>query len=359
MSDFNSLTASQKYSHLNNTVMNMLTKPSWGWWTIFAVDMLFLAFGIYCFIYQIYTGLGVAGYSHPVLWGVYITNFVFWVGIAHSGTLISAVLFLFRARFRMSIYRIAEAMTVFAVATAGLFPIIHLGRPWNFYWLLPYPNQRGLWVNFDSPLLWDVFAVSTYATISSVFFFIGMIPDIAAIRDTVVGKVKKTFYSVASLGWKGSSWEWGHYTRAYFYFACFATPLVISVHSVVSWDFAMANTPGWHTTIFPPYFVAGAIFSGLAMVITLCIPLRSIFKLEDYITMENFNGMSKMIILTSSIVFYAYLTEFFIAWYSGNKYEYDQFLYRANGDYALFYWIMMVCNGIVPHFLWWKKLGKI
>jgi Ni/Fe-hydrogenase subunit HybB-like protein len=345
-----------KYSNLNKTVMNMLNKPSFGWWAIFIFDMIFLAFGIYCFIYQVYTGLGVAGYSHPVLWGVYITDFVFWVGIAHSGTLISAVLFLFRAKFRMSIYRIAEAMTVFAVATAGLFPIIHLGRPWNFYWLLPYPNQRGLWVNFDSPLLWDVFAVSTYATISSVFFFIGMIPDIAAIRDTVVGKAKKALYSVLSLGWKGSNWEWSTYTRAYFYFACFATPLVISVHSVVSWDFAMANTPGWHTTIFPPYFVAGAIFSGLAMVITLCIPLRLIFKLEDYITMENFEGMSKMIILTSCIVFYAYLIEFFIAWYSGNKYEYDQFLYRANGDYAFFYWTMMFCNGIVPHALWFKKI---
>ena len=345
-----------KYSSLNKVVMNMLTRPSFGWWAIFIFDLIFLAFGIYCFIYQVYTGLGVAGYSHPVLWGVYITDFVFWVGIAHSGTLISAVLFLFRAKFRMSIYRIAEAMTVFAVATAGLFPIIHLGRPWNFYWLLPYPNQRGLWVNFDSPLLWDVFAVSTYATISSVFFFIGMIPDIAAIRDTVVGKTKKILYSVLSLGWKGTNWEWSHYTRAYFYFACFATPLVISVHSVVSWDFAMANMPGWHTTIFPPYFVAGAIFSGLAMVITLCIPLRLIFKLEDYITMENFEGMSKMIILTSCIVFYAYLIEFFIAWYSGNKYEYDQFLYRANGDYAFFYWTMMFCNGIVPHALWFKKI---
>ena len=262
------ISEADKYANLNQTVMNMLNKPSFGWWTIFVIDLMFLAFGIYCFMYQVYTGLGVAGYSHPVLWGVYITNFVFWVGIAHSGTLISAVLYLFRARFRMSIYRIAEAMTVFAVFTAGLFPIIHLGRPWNFYWLLPYPNQRGLWVNFDSPLLWDVFAVSTYLTISSTFFFIGMIPDIAAIRDSVVGKAKKTFYSVLSLGWKGSSWEWGHYTRAYFYFAAFATPLVISVHSVVSWDFAMANTPGWHTTIFPPYFVAGAIFSGLAMVIT-------------------------------------------------------------------------------------------
>jgi len=348
----------QRYSTVNETVMNMLNKPSFGWWSIFVVDLLFLGFGIFCFMYQIYTGLGVAGYSHPVLWGVYITNFVFWVGIAHSGTLISAILYLFRARFRMSIYRIAEAMTVFAVFTAGLFPIIHLGRPWNFYWLLPYPNQRGLWVNFDSPLVWDVFAVGTYLTISSIFFFIGMIPDIAAIRDSVVGKTKKAFYSVLSLGWKGSNWEWSHYTRTYFYFAAFATPLVISVHSVVSWDFAMANTPGWHTTIFAPYFVAGAIFSGLAMVITLVIPIRKIFKLEDYITIDNFDCMAKMIILTSSIVFYAYLTEFFIAWYSDNKYEYDQFLYRATGDYALFYWTMMFCNGIVPLVLWFKKIRQ-
>ena len=345
-----------KYSNLNKTVMNMLNKPSFGWWAIFIFDMIFLAFGIYCFIYQVYTGLGVAGYSHPVLWGVYITDFVFGVGIAHSGTLSSAVLFLFRAKFRMSIYRIAEAMTVFAVATAGLFPIIHLGRPWNFYWLLPYPNQRGLWVNFDSPLLWDVFAVSTYATISSVFFFIGMIPDIAAIRDTVVGKAKKALYSVLSLGWKGSNWEWSTYTRAYFYFACFATPLVISVHSVVSWDFAMANTPGWHTTIFPPYFVAGAIFSGLAMVITLCIPLRLIFKLEDYITMENFEGMSKMIILTSCIVFYAYLIEFFIAWYSQVPEEGFVFLNRAVGPYAWAYWTMITCNVISPQLFWFKKI---
>ena len=251
------------YSRVNDDIIRMLEKPSMKWLALFVFDLSVLGIGAMCFIYQVYTGLGVAGYSHPVFWGVYITNFVFWVGIAHSGTLISAILFLFRARFRMSIYRISEAMTVFAVATAGLFPIIHLGRPWNFYWLLPYPNQRELWINFKSPLIWDVFAVSTYAIVSVLFFYVGMISDLAAIRDRVVEKPRKFIYSILSLGWKGSNWEWMHYTRAYLYFAAFAAPLVISVHSVVSWDFAMANTPGWHTTIFPPYFVAGAIFSGL------------------------------------------------------------------------------------------------
>ena len=346
----------QKYSNLNNTVLNMLNKPSFGWWSIFVVDLLLLGFGIFCFMYQIYTGLGVAGYSHPVLWGVYITDFVFWVGIAHSGTLISAVLYLFRARFRMSIYRIAEAMTVFAVFTAGLFPIIHLGRPWNFYWLLPYPNQRGLWVNFDSPLLWDVFAVGTYLTISSTFFFIGMIPDIAAIRDSVVGKVKKSFYSIVSLGWKGTNWEWGHYTRAYFYFAAFATPLVISVHSVVSWDFAMANTPGWHTTIFPPYFVAGAIFSGFAMVLTLLIITRKVYKLEDYITIRHLELMNIIIIVTGSIVGLAYITELFMAWYSGFEYEQYAFYNRVTGPYWWAYASMMTCNVISPQLFWFKRI---
>lgn len=344
------------YSQVNQAVLNMIQKPSIKWWAIFIVDLAVLAFGAYCFIHQLRTGLGVAGYSHPVFWGVYITNFVFWVGIAHSGTLISAILYLFRARFRMSIYRVAEAMTVFAVATAGLFPIIHLGRAWNFYWLFPYPNQRELWVNFKSPLLWDVFAVGTYATVSTLFFLVGMIPDIAALRDRVTETPRKILYRLLSFGWKGSMWEWKHYTRAYFYFAAFATPLVISVHSVVSWDFAMANTPGWHTTIFPPYFVAGAIFSGLAMVITLIVPLRKIFKLEDFITVDNFEGMAKLIMLTSAIVTYAYLTEFFMAWYSGNQFEMDQFMYRATGDYALFYWIMVVCNCVIPLSLWSKKI---
>lgn len=343
------------YSRVTADIVRILEKPSREWWMLFATALFFVGIGFACFLYQVYTGLGVAGFRHPVFWGIYITDFVFWVGIAHSGTLISAVLFLFRARFRMSIYRLAEAMTVFAVLTAGLFPILHLGRPWNFYWLFPYPNQRELWVNFKSPLMWDVFAVTTYLTVSSIFFFVGMIPDLAAIRDKVADRSRKIIYSILSLGWKGSNWEWLHYTRAYLYFAAFATPLVLSVHSVVSWDFAMASLPGWHTTIFAPYFVAGAIFSGLAMVIMLAIPIRKIFHLEDYITMENFDGMAKLIIFTSLIIGYAYGAEFLFAWYSGMPAEWEQFLYRAFGEYALFYWIMVVCNVAVPVLLWSKR----
>jgi len=354
MSEQTSLT----YAKVNEDVIRMLDKPTVKWLALFIPTLGIVGFGLFCFLYQVYTGLGVAGYRHPVFWGVYITNFVFWVGIAHSGTLISAILFLFRASFRISIYRIAEGMTVFAVLTAGLFPIIHLGRPWFFYWLFPYPNQRELWVNFKSPLLWDVFAVSTYLTVSSVFFFVGMIPDIAAIRDKVTEVPRKILYSVLSLGWKGSNWEWLHYTRAYLYFAAFATPLVLSVHSVVSWDFAMADLPGWHTTIFAPYFVAGAIFSGLGMVISLTVPIRKIFHLEKYITLDNYDGMAKMIILTSLIVGYAYGTEFFMAWYSGSPYEWGQFYYRATGEYALFYWIMVVCNVVIPIPLWFKSVRR-
>ena len=344
------------YSRVTNDVVRMLDKPTIKWWALFLIALSFVGIGLICFIYQVYTGLGVAGYRHPVFWGVYITDFVFWVGIAHSGTLISAILYLFRAKFRMSIYRIAEAMTVFAVLTAGLFPIMHLGRPWNFYWLFPYPNQRELWINFKSPLVWDVFAVSTYLTISSVFFIIGMIPDIAAIRDKVKEAPRKIIYTILSLGWKGSNSEWWHYGRVYLYFAALATPLVLSVHSVVSWDFAMGNVPGWHTTIFAPYFVAGAIFSGLGMVITLTIPIRKIFHLEDYITIDNYDGMAKLIIFTSGIVGYAYAVEFLMAWYSGSAAEWGQFKFRAFGEYALFYWVMVICNVVIPLALWFKKV---
>ena len=354
MSEQNTLT----YARVNDDIIRMLDKPTFKWWALFLPTLFFVGFGLFCFIYQVYTGLGVAGYRHPVFWGVYITDFVFWVGIAHSGTLISAILYLFRANFRMSIYRIAEAMTVFAVLTAGLFPIIHLGRPWNFYWLFPYPNQRELWVNFKSPLLWDVFAVSTYLTVSALFFFIGMIPDIAAVRDRVTEAPRKIIYSILSLGWKGSNWEWLHYTRAYLFFAAFATPLVLSVHSVVSWDFAMSNLPGWHTTIFAPYFVAGAIFSGLGMVIMLTIPIRKIFHLEDYITLDNYDGMAKLIMLTSGIIGYAYAAEFFMAWYSGNPAEWGQSYYRITGEYAIFYWIMIVCNVVIPIPLWFKSVRR-
>lgn len=354
MSEQNTLT----YARVNDDIIRMLDKPTFKWWALFLPTLFFVGFGLFCFIYQVYTGLGVAGYRHPVFWGVYITDFVFWVGIAHSGTLISAILYLFRANFRMSIYRIAEAMTVFAVLTAGLFPIIHLGRPWNFYWLFPYPNQRELWVNFKSPLVWDVFAVSTYLTVSALFFFIGMIPDIAAVRDRVTEAPRKIIYSILSLGWKGSNWEWLHYTRAYLFFAAFATPLVLSVHSVVSWDFAMSNLPGWHTTIFAPYFVAGAIFSGLGMVIMLTVPIRKIFHLEDYITLDNYDGMAKLIMLTSGIIGYAYGAEFFMAWYSGNPAEWGQYYYRITGEYAIFYWIMIVCNVVIPIPLWFKSVRR-
>lgn len=354
MNEQNTLT----YARVNDDIIRMLDKPTFKWWALFLPTLFFVGFGLFCFIYQVYSGLGVAGYRHPVFWGVYITDFVFWVGIAHSGTLISAILYLFRANFRMSIYRIAEAMTVFAVLTAGLFPIIHLGRPWNFYWLFPYPNQRELWVNFKSPLVWDVFAVSTYLTVSALFFFIGMIPDIAAVRDRVTGAPRKIIYSILSLGWKGSNWEWLHYTRAYLFFAAFATPLVLSVHSVVSWDFAMSNLPGWHTTIFAPYFVAGAIFSGLGMVIMLTVPIRKIFHLEDYITLDNYDGMAKLLILTSGIIGYAYGAEFFMAWYSGNPAEWGQYYYRITGEYAIFYWIMIVCNVVIPIPLWFKSVRR-
>jgi Ni/Fe-hydrogenase subunit HybB-like protein len=346
------------YSKVNQDIIRMLDKPTFKWVALFIPTLGCVGFGLFCFLYQVYSGLGVAGYRHPVFWGVYITNFVFWVGIAHSGTLISAILYLFRARFRMSIYRIAEAMTVFAVLTAGLFPIIHLGRAWNFYWLFPYPNQREIWINFKSPLIWDVFAVSTYLTVSAIFFFVGMIPDIAAIRDRVREVPRKIIYTILSLGWKGSNWEWLHYTRAYLFFAAFATPLVLSVHSVVSWDFAMADLPGWHTTIFAPYFVAGAIFSGLALVISLAVPIRKLFHLEEYITLDNFEGMAKLIIFTSMIVTYAYAAEFLLAWYSGNPAEWGQFKYRATGDYALFYWIMVFCNSAVPILLWFKGIRR-
>lgn len=354
MNEQNTLT----YARVNDDIIRMLDKPTFKWWALFLPTLFFVGFGLFCFVYQVYSGLGVAGYRHPVFWGVYITNFVFWVGIAHSGTLISAILYLFRANFRMSIYRIAEAMTVFAVLTAGLFPIIHLGRPWNFYWLFPYPNQRELWVNFKSPLVWDVFAVSTYLTVSALFFFIGMIPDIAAVRDRVTEAPRKIIYSILSLGWKGSNWEWLHYTRAYLFFAAFATPLVLSVHSVVSWDFAMSNLPGWHTTIFAPYFVAGAIFSGLGMVIMLTVPIRKIFHLEDYITLDNYDGMAKLLILTSGIIGYAYGAEFFMAWYSGNPAEWGQYYYRITGEYAIFYWIMIVCNVVIPIPLWFKSVRR-
>ena len=336
----------------------LLAKPGKGYLTLQAINLALIALGVVAFAYQVHHGMGVTGLNNPVGWGVYITTFVFWVGIAHSGTLISAILLLFRSRWRNSIYRIAEAMTVFAVMTAGLFPLIHLGRVWRFYWLLPFDYGRQLWINFRSPLIWDVFAVLTYLTVSAIFFYVGMLPDLAVARDHTTGWRRK-LYGLLSLGWQGNFREWKNYRQAYLYFAAFATPLVISVHSVVSWDFAMSIVPGWHSTIFAPYFVAGAIFSGVAMVITLSVPLRRVFPfLKDYITLDHLENLAKMLLLTGSIVAYAYATEFFIAWYSGNRFEGDAFYYRAFGDYWIPVWIMIFCNALLPLVLFIKKVRR-
>ena len=278
------------------------------------------------------------------MWGVLITDFVFWVGIAHSGTLISAILFLFRARFRTAVYRVAEMMTVFAVMTAGLFPILHLGRPWFAYWLVPYPNQRELWINFRSPLVWDVFAISTYLIVSTVFLLVGVAPDAAALRDRASGW-RRRLYALLAFGWRGTDEQWRHYTRAYLFFAAFATPLVVSVHSVVSWDFAVALTPGWHSTLFPPYFVAGAILSGVAMVITILVPLRRAFRLEVLITARHLDMLARLVILTGVIVTYSYATEIVLSLGEpASDPERSTFLYRMTGAYAPVFWTMVACN---------------
>ncbi|HEX9635945.1 MAG TPA: NrfD/PsrC family molybdoenzyme membrane anchor subunit [Acidobacteriota bacterium] len=309
---------------------------------------LIAGWGGLCWLYMMYNGLGVSGISHPVGWGLYITNFVFWVGIAHSGTLISAILFLFRARWRTAIARSSEAMTVFAVMTAGLFPLVHLGRPWYFFWLLPYPNQRELQPNFRSPLVWDVFAISTYLIISSVFLYLGLIPDLAAARDAARGARRK-LYGLLALGWRGTGRQWRSFSSAYLLFCGLATPLVVSVHSVVSWDFAMGIVPGWHATIFAPYFVAGAILSGLAMVLTLSIPLRRLLRLEAYITMRHFENLAKLILLTSLIVGYAYVVEAHLAWGSGDRIERDSFGLRFHGSWeSPLFWLMVACNAVIP-----------
>jgi Ni/Fe-hydrogenase subunit HybB-like protein len=343
------------FRKISDDIIRTLRAPGPIYFIVLALDLCVLAWGGYGWSRQIRFGLGVAGYQPPVMWAIYITNFVFWVGIAHSGTLISAVLLLFRARWRTAVARASEAMTVFAVMTAGLFPILHLGRPWFFYWLFPYPNQRQLWVNFRSPLVWDVFAISTYLTVSAMFLYVGLVPDIAAARDAVKDW-RRHLYRPLALGWKGSDRQWRHFNSLYGFFAALATPLVVSVHSVVSWDFAMAITPGWHSTIFAPYFVAGAIFSGLAMVITLLIPLRVLLHLEDYITIHHFECLAKLIIPTSLIVSYAYVTEFCIAWYGGSGFEMGTFLDRALGSYSPFFWTMVFCNCLVPLTLFSKKV---
>ena len=325
------------------------------WYIAFAISVGLAGMLGVMVLYLIGTGVGVWGNQNPVMWGFPIVNFVFWIGIGHAGTLISAILFLFRQKWRTAINRFAEAMTIFAVICAGMFPGIHLGRVWVSYWIFPIPNQMELWPQFRSPLLWDVFAVGTYFTVSLLFWYLGMIPDLATLRDRATTKVKAIAYGVFALGWRGSTRHWHRYERAYLLLAALATPLVLSVHSVVSFDFAVAQVPGWHTTIFPPYFVAGAIFSGFAMVMTLAVPARQLWGLRDFITMRHLENMNKIILVTGSMVGYAYVMELFTAWYSGAMYETFAAMNRAFGQYAWGYWIMVSCNVLVPQVFWFKK----
>ncbi len=333
-------------------------RPSPKWFMGLGIAILAMLTGASAWIFQIYWGLGNSGYVPPVMWGVYIITFVFWIGIGHAGTLISAILYLFRAGFRTTIYRASEAMTVFAVMTAGLFPIIHIGRPWKFFWLLPYPNWRLLFPQFKSPLLWDVFAISTYLTISTTFLYLGLIPDFAVMRDREKNPIRRQIFAMLSLGWKNTDREWRHFAKMYMFLAAFSTPLVLSVHSVVSFDFAMALTPGWHTTIFPPYFVGGAIFSGFAMMWTILIPIRKWWNLEHYVTLNHLDATAKLVLFTSLMVGSGYLSEFFIAWYGGNAPEQEYFWNRVFGQWWWAGWILLLCNMIFPLSLFSQKLRR-
>jgi len=326
-----------------------------GWWLFFLPSLALLGLLGVAVSWLFWEGIGIWGLNQPVGWAWDITNFVFWVGIGHAGTLISAILFLFRQTWRTSINRSAEAMTIFAVMCALTFPGIHVGRVWVAYWMFPLPNQMGTWPNFRSPLLWDVFAVSIYGTVSVLFWYVGLIPDLATIRDRAKTRTRQIVYGIFALGWRGSVRQWHHYETAYLILAALATPLVLSVHSIVSMDFAVSLLPGWHTTVFPPYFVAGAIFSGFAMVLSLMVICRWAFRLEHIVTLRHFDYMAKIMLVTGTMVGYAYATEFFTAWYSGNPYELYAFLNRALGPYAWAYWIMVSCNVISPQVFWFKK----
>lgn len=332
------------------------TIPPLKWWIAFLMGPIaLLGCGVVGVFLTLKNGTGEWGNNNPAGWAFPIVNFVFWIGIGHAGTLISAVLYLLRQQWRTAIARFAEAMTIFAVMTAMVFPILHTGRPWLAHYLLPYPNERNLWVNFTSPLLWDVFAVSTYGTVSIVFWYVGLIPDFAIMRDRTKNGLRKFIYSIFSLGWRGSNRHWQHYEKCYMILAGIATPLVFSVHTIVSFDFATSVIPGWHTTIFPPYFVAGAIFSGFAAVETALLFLRVYFKMEHIVTMNHLERMNKIIMMTGMMVGYAYAMEFFIAWYGGNPNEQFVFINRALGPYWWAYWTMVTCNVILPQVFWFRQ----
>jgi len=345
------------YASVDRSVLKTLALPGLGYWIWIGFLASLVATAAAAWARQIYIGLGVTGLRQPTMWAIYITNFVFWVGIAHSGTLISAILFLFRTRWRTAVYRAAETMTLFAVATAGLFPLIHLGRVWFFYFLGPYPNERWLQPNFRSPLVWDFFAVSTYLTTSALFLFMGLMPDVANAREASSGW-RRTLYAVLSLGWQGSRRQWYHFSTAYLLLAGLATQLVISVHSVVSFDFAMAQLPGWHSTIFAPYFVAGAILSGVAMVITLLVPMRRMLGLEDVITPWHFDSLAKIVLLTSLIVSYSYICESWMVWYNGDPMEQMTFHMRYFGPYGWMFWMLIACNGVIPLLLFSPRIRR-
>ncbi|HEX4794393.1 MAG TPA: NrfD/PsrC family molybdoenzyme membrane anchor subunit [Humisphaera sp.] len=347
----------RNFTSITDEVCNVAERPTTlGWKIGFAFSLSLLSLLGICVIYLFTTGVGVWGNNQPVGWGFGIVNFVFWVGIGHAGTLISAILFLFRQNWRTGINRFAEAMTIFAVMCAAMFPGIHIGRPWMPYYLFPIPNQMQMWPQFRSPLMWDVFAVGTYATVSVLFWYVGMVPDLATLRDRSNSKIKQFLYGMFALGWNGSCRHWHRYERAYLLLAALATPLVLSVHSVVSFDFATSQLPGWHTTIFPPYFVAGAVYGGFAMVLNLAIPAREWFGLKDIITLRHIENCCKILLATGMIVAYAYSMEFWTAWYSGNHHERFGFWNRAFGPYAWSFWIMIWCNAIAPQFMWSKKL---
>jgi molybdopterin-containing oxidoreductase family membrane subunit len=352
----------KSYHNITEDLVSPTEKsPTREWIVAFTLSAAFLALYIFAIVWTVWKGIGEWGANRTINWAYDITNFVWWIGIGHAGTLISAILFLFRQKWRTSINRFAEAMTIFAVMCAGIFPGLHTGRPWFDYYMFPLPNQMVLWPQFKSPLMWDIFAVSTYFTVSALFWFIGLIPDLATLRDRSTGntlpqKIRRFAYGFFALGWRGSNRHWQHYERAYLILAGLSTPLVLSVHSIVSFDFATSVEPGWHTTIFPPYFVAGAVFSGFAMVLTLMLICRAVFDMKDVVTMKHLELMNKIMLTTGSLVGYAYAMEFFVAYYSGNQYERYVFLNRATGPYAWAYWSMIACNVIFPQVFWFKSM---
>jgi Ni/Fe-hydrogenase subunit HybB-like protein len=328
-----------------------------GWYIGFGIGFLLTMLLMVSILKLVVVGTGIWGITNPVAWGFAIINFVWWIGIGHAGTLISAILLLLRQEWRTSINRFAEAMTLFAVACAALYPLLHTGRPWlAIYWLFPYPNTMGLWPQFRSPLIWDVFAVSTYATVSLLFWYVGLIPDLATLRDRSPNRFARILFGILAMGWRGSARHWTRYETAYLLLAGLSTPLVLSVHSIVSFDFAVSVIPGWHATIFPPYFVAGAVFAGFAMVLILAIPIRAFYGLEDFITLRHLENMAKILLVTGLIVAYGYMMEAFFGWYSANPYESYMILNRMKGPYAFFYWLLIFCNALAPQILWSKRM---